>query len=87
MIKPIAPSRRGTIPPAGRALPPVRLESGSALLWVGALRESPPWEEMSAHVHEELRRRFLRDVLGPQEVELLPPATEAASDAPGQGRR
>lgn len=63
----------GTIPPGGRALPPVRLESGSALLWVSDVRESPAWEEMSAHVHEELRRRFLRDVLPPQELELLTP--------------
>jgi len=63
----------GTIPPGGRALGPVRLESGSGLLWITAVRESPPWEEMSAHVHEELRRRFLLDVLPPNEMELLSP--------------
>ena len=61
------------IPATGRAIGPVRLESGVAVLWVSAVRESPSWEVMSAHVHEELRRRFLKDVMPPQDVEILLP--------------
>jgi len=33
------------------------------LLWVGERREAPGWEEMSALVHLELRRRFTAEVL------------------------
>lgn len=63
----------GTLPAGGKAIGPVRLESGSALLWMRDVRESPPWEQMAEHVHEELRRRFLKDVLPPGEMELLAP--------------
>jgi PPIC-type peptidyl-prolyl cis-trans isomerase-like protein len=61
----------GVIPEHGRALGPVRLDSGAALLWVSARRASPPWEEMSEHVHEELRRRFIEEVMPLESVELL----------------
>jgi hypothetical protein len=60
----------GRIPPEGRRLGPVRLPSGAALLWLSEVRPSPPWEEMAEHVHAELRRRFLEDVLPEEEVEL-----------------
>jgi hypothetical protein len=59
------------VPPEGVRLGPVRLDTGSAVLWISALRESPSWEVMSEHVHEELRRRFLRSVLLDTEVELV----------------
>ncbi len=50
-------------PPAARLLGPVRLPDGVILLWVGERREAPGWEEMSALVHLELRRRFTAEVL------------------------
>lgn len=61
----------GTIPPQGRLIGPVRLDSGCALLWASALRASPSWEEMSERVHEELRRRFLEELMPRDSVELL----------------
>ncbi len=42
---------------------PVRLPGGSCLLWVGLRRPAPGWEEMSANVHREMRKRFLDEVL------------------------
>jgi hypothetical protein len=53
----------GTIPSKGLLVGPVRLDSGVALLWASARRPSPSWEEMSERVHEELRRRFLEDLM------------------------
>lgn len=64
----------GTIPPEGRLLGPVRLDSGCALLWALERRASPSWEEMSERVHEELRRRFLEELMPRESVELLLPA-------------
>lgn len=61
----------GTIPPRGMKLGPVRLNSGVALLWAVERRPSPSWEEMSARVHEELRRRFLEELMPMDSVELL----------------
>lgn len=63
----------GTIPEGGRLVGPVRLGSGCGLLWVSALRPSPSWEEMSERVHEELRRRFLEELMPKESVELLAP--------------
>ena len=60
-----------TIPPGGRLIGPVRLDSGCALLWVSERRPGPSWEEMSEHVHEELRRRFLEELVPKESVELL----------------
>jgi len=60
----------GTIPPQGRLIGPVRMSSGCALLWASERRPSPNWEEMSERVHEELRRRFLEDVMPRESVEL-----------------
>ncbi|WP_145068664.1 peptidylprolyl isomerase [Engelhardtia mirabilis] len=55
---------------------PVRLDNGMALLWLGAVRPSPPWERMRENVHRELRRRFL--------VETLPPETVVTYLDPGR---
>jgi len=63
----------GTIPETGRMVGPVRLASGCALLWVSERRASPAWEEMSERVHEELRRRFMADLMPLESVELLIP--------------
>jgi len=63
----------GTIPEGGRLVGPVRLDSGVALLWASARRPSPSWEEMSERVHEELRRRFLEELMPKDSVELVDP--------------
>jgi hypothetical protein len=42
---------------------PMRLANGSVLLWLGMRRPAPSWENMSAQVHRELRKRFIDDVL------------------------
>jgi hypothetical protein len=42
---------------------PVRVQAGCCLLWVGLRRPAPSWEEMSTHVHREMRKRFLEDVM------------------------
>ncbi len=49
---------------------PVRMgnPSGVALVWVGARRPSPGWEEMRGRVHNELRRRFIESCLSQDEV-------------------
>ncbi|MFN0006765.1 MAG: peptidylprolyl isomerase [Planctomycetota bacterium] len=49
--------------PAVSLVGPVRLPTGSALLWLGERRPAPTWDTMSAHVHRELRKRFLDEVL------------------------
>ncbi len=46
-----------------RLLGPVRATNGVLLLWVGGRRPAPTWIEMRTHVHRELRRRFLEDLL------------------------
>jgi parvulin-like peptidyl-prolyl isomerase len=61
----------GTIPPKGLLVGPVRLDSGVALLWASERRPSPSWEEMSERVHEELRRRFLEDLMPTDSVVLV----------------
>lgn len=61
----------GEVPASGRALGPVRLDSGAALLWLAAERPSPGWEVMREHVHEELRRRLVVDVMPTGAVEIL----------------
>jgi hypothetical protein len=33
------------------------------LLWFGARRPAPSWETMASHVHRELRKRFVDEVL------------------------
>jgi hypothetical protein len=50
---------------------PVRLDNGAALLWLGAVRPSPPWEEMQGYVHRELRRRFLVETLSPSTITTI----------------
>lgn len=44
-------------------LGPLRTTGGVCLLWAGVRRPAPGWEEMSTHVHRELRKRFLDEVL------------------------
>jgi len=61
----------GTLPERGRAVGPVRLDSGVALLWATERRPSPDWEEMKEHVHEELRRRFIEELMPQSSVQLL----------------
>jgi hypothetical protein len=61
----------GKVEAAGRMLGPVRLDTGVVLLWISALRPSPPWEQMSEHVHEELRRRFIEEVMPLRAVERV----------------
>jgi hypothetical protein len=72
------------LPAGGRALGPVRLDAGAALLWVSELRESPSWEAMSRIVHEELRRRLLEDVMPRAAVEMVeaPELARSAADPP-----
>lgn len=53
----------GKVPATGAMLGPTRLDTGVILTWISAVRPSPPWEEMSEHVHEELRRRFIDEVM------------------------
>jgi len=60
----------GELPMQGRAAGPVHLDSGSAVLWITGVRPAPSWEVMSEHVHEELRRRFIEDVMPRNEVEV-----------------
>lgn len=62
----------GTIPATGRALGPVRLDSGCGLVWISHVREAPAWEVMAEHVHEDLRRRFLEEIMPARSVEVLP---------------
>ena len=61
----------GKIPPGGRVIGPIRLDSGCALLWVSEVRSSPTWEEMAENVHEELRRRFVDELMPRSSVEVL----------------
>lgn len=57
-----APGGAG-LDPAVSLVGPVRLSTGSTLLWLGERRPAPTWDTMSAHVHRELRKRFLDEVL------------------------
>ncbi len=78
--------RGAAIPAGGRLLGPVRLDAGSVLLWISELRESPSWEGMAEIVHEELRRRFVEDVMPQAAVELVPEAAvNEGSTPPGGG--
>ncbi|MEM7306044.1 MAG: peptidylprolyl isomerase [Planctomycetota bacterium] len=61
----------GEIPAGGLLLGPVRLENGLVLLWLSARRDSPDWAGMSGYVRQELRRRFLTDVLAQEDVQTF----------------
>jgi hypothetical protein len=39
------------------------MQGGVLLGRIGVHRPAPTWEEMSGHVHRELRRRLLEDLL------------------------
>ena len=56
------------VPETGALIGPARLENGVVLIWVSERRRSPGWEEMKGYVHQELRRRFLLDVLPQEDV-------------------
>jgi hypothetical protein len=58
----------GQLPEGGAMLGPVRLENGAVLLWVHERRSSPGWADMRAQVSQELRRRFLDEVVSADEV-------------------
>lgn len=47
----------------GRVAGPIRMSSGCVLLWLAERRAAPGWDEMRAHVHNELRRRLFDEVL------------------------
>ena len=47
----------------GSLVGPVRIQGGVLLGSLGAFRPAPTWEEMAAHVHRELRRRLIEDLL------------------------
>ncbi|HKX46537.1 MAG TPA: peptidylprolyl isomerase, partial [Planctomycetota bacterium] len=51
-------------PPSG----PHRVENGALLVWISERRPSPDWAGMEPHVHRELRRRFLRSTLAPEDL-------------------
>ena len=61
----------GRLPENGRPLGPLRLDGGAAMLWVSELRPSPPWEELSERVHEELRRRLVEELLPFESITLV----------------
>jgi hypothetical protein len=56
--------------PAERVVGPKRTPRGCALLWLSSRRPAPAWETMSRHVRQDLRRRFLADVLEPSDVSM-----------------
>ena len=49
--------------PAHSLAGPIRVPTGAALLWLGERRATPTWDTMAAHVHRELRKRFLDETL------------------------
>jgi hypothetical protein len=65
-----SPQTWSELTPAQRILGPVPVPSGVVLIWPGARRPPAPWEEMSGHVHRELRRRFLEECLRKDQVRL-----------------
>ena len=54
---------RGPLPIGGRMTEPIRGSTGVILLWLGEHRPAPTWEVMRGHVRDELRKRFLGEVL------------------------
>jgi len=54
---------RGPLPIGGRMTEPIRASTGVVLLWLGEHRPAPTWEVMRGHVRDELRKRFLTEVL------------------------
>ena len=51
--------------PKERLIGPTRTPKGIAVLWLSARRPAPAWASMALHVRQDLRRRFLADVLEP----------------------
>ena len=61
----------GEVGAEGAGIGPIRLDTGVALLWVSNVRPSPPWEVMKEHVHTELRRRLVVDLMPTGAMEVL----------------
>lgn len=64
-------TRLGTgaaLPEGGELIGPVRLENGVTLLWLSERRSAPDWADMRIQVRQELRRRFLAEVVSAEEV-------------------
>ncbi|MFN0242329.1 MAG: peptidylprolyl isomerase [Planctomycetota bacterium] len=55
--------RRDALPPEGMAVGPLQLPTGVVLLWLGQKHAGGSWETMEKHVHRELRKRFVDEVL------------------------
>ena len=55
----------------GQMLDTVQLDTGCALLWISGIRAGPDWDVMAENVHEELRRRFVIDVMPTGAMKIL----------------
>ena len=59
--------------PADRLLGPRRTPKGYAVLWISGRRPAPAWESMAVYVRQDLRKRFIEEVLKPSDVILKIP--------------
>ena len=58
-----------------RLLGPRKTPKGFAVLWISKRRPAPAWEGMVAYVRQDLRNRFIKEVLMPSDVILVTPET------------
>jgi hypothetical protein len=56
--------------PSERLLGPRRTPKGHAVIWLSGRRPAPAWKTMAVYVRQELRKRFIEEVLKPSEVVL-----------------
>ena len=61
----------GAVPEGGELLGPVRLDNGVVLIWVSERRASPSWDVMVEYVRQELKRRFLSEILSQPDVQTF----------------
>ena len=54
--------------PKQRILGPRRTPKGCAVLWLSARKPAPSWVVMALQVRQDLRRRFVEDILKPSDV-------------------
>jgi hypothetical protein len=59
--------------PPDRLLGPRRTPKGYAVLWISARKPAPAWESMAVYVRQDLRKRFIEEVLKPSDVILKIP--------------
>ena len=59
--------------PPERLLGPRRTPKGYAILWVSARKPAPAWDAMAVYVRQDLRKRFIEEVLKPSDVILKIP--------------